>query len=282
MRNRTVVFGVVLVVAAVLVVVLAHGRSVGVDVDPKEVSLAEPAKIAVEKFMSTSGVEYEISRVELLPDGTKDYLVELEWVQLKDEKIYLWVAADGRRTQIAEGVGTRPVFERFEDQKAWFKCTFVADSFPVFPYYRIIRPWQNEAIEAPWFGSPKDASYRMSKNGLCYELEDVEKVEDGVRLAFRITGPAEGEVMAGGARPPLTIITESPGRVSLVLSNILSSPEVDALRGIEIDHATIENVLLADQNLEIVLGVPGKYSVVLCGSDSDADIQTLALLFAPK
>lgn len=280
--NAVVILALVMLmcISGVIVVSLLRGRptasSAGAEILP------EAARSAVDRFMATSAIEYQIGRVVRVPSTQTDYLVEMVWVMDKNERIYLWVDKEGKRTLMGEGVGVQPIYEKFEDGRAWFRCTMVADTFPTFPYYRATRPWENNALEAPCFTKPKDARYIISKDGLAYELTGVKATDEGISLSFKITGPKPGGVMAGGNRPPSTLITESGSKVTLVFSDVNANSRLAALKALSLKNARIESVATANGTLKVVIDVKTRYAIMLGSDEAKPDIETMRVLFSAR
>ena len=254
------------VFSAVLLLILSGAFLTGCR--PKVATTLPPEVTAAVAGFTQGDEQYSIERWMAADGGY--YLVELH-MSPTDENIYLWVSADGETADMFLGVAEYGTLASYVDGEARVLCTRVGDAYSAFPYYEISHPGKT-LEEKPFFKTATAGLYTASGSGLAYDLKAVDSTATSLDLLFMITGAEPGGGMAGGPRPPLCEITEtpgSPGSVTLRLSYVALGPgTLDAIRGFDQSSGKVTTATWVDGRLEVTFSVPWKYSVSFAHPDT--------------
>ena len=214
-------------------------------------------KAAVIRYMAQSNRADEILRIIEVNEGY--YLAELQ--PREGESFYLYVDKEGKEARPAVSHADRPVFSKCENGEVWFECNWMADNYAVFPYYNVTKPDPIQERKVPLFKPVGSHSYEVSHSGLAYAVRDVEVSSDGIFMQVDVTGPGKGGIMAGGARPPKTFITESEHTVTFRFQEIsLPEPLKERLLSYESPCARVIDIETHGDFTDVVVKITGDYS----------------------
>jgi hypothetical protein len=196
------------------------------------------------------------------------YLVEMHTSPM-EEHLYLWISSNGEATDVFLGVAENGTYADYSDGQVRILCNRIGDVYAAFPYYQIARPG-GKPEEAAFFKTANANSYVASSPGMAYELRKVTSTSGSLDLLFMITGPGPDGTMAGGSRPPVTRIIESPGSVTVRLWHVTLAPGTEeVIRAFSSDSAKLDGVSWSNGCLEMKFSVPWKYGITFVGEKVD-------------
>ena len=262
--RRQCLYGAKIVVSVILAASLAAcARTSGNGNPPAGVASAIKTQVGP-SLVYTPGKWWKLGN-----DGY--HLVELLISPANVERIYVWVDKANKVT-MASTFASAPVYEKFENGYAYFRCTMVADTLRTFPYYLAGMPGEEATRESFVFMVPDKSTFSMSSAGLAYELSGTSLDKNIIKLTFEITGGAKGGAVSGGMRPPKVRVSESGSRVTLTFSDVVSGEgSRQALQKMSASYGKVESASQDGDSLVVVLGVSGMYSLKIAPGDSSSN-----------
>jgi len=196
------------------------------------------------------------------------YLVEMN-MSPTQEHLYLWISSSGDATDVFLGVAENGTYADYSDGQVRILCNRIGDVYAAFPYYQIARPG-GKPEEAAFLKTANANSYVASSPGMAHELRKVTSTSGSLDLLFMITGPSPDGTMAGGSRPPVARIIESPGSLIVRLWHVALAPGTEeAIRAFSSGPAKLDSVSCSDGCLEMRFSVPWKYGITYLAEKVD-------------
>ncbi|MGE5484688.1 MAG: hypothetical protein ACM3X4_06700 [Ignavibacteriales bacterium] len=104
-------------------------------------------RTAVERDAHFRGQHYKIEQI--IDVSPHYYLAGIKMGPGLSDRLYVWVNKATKEVKPAARIPYKPVFDRFEDDCAWFLCSAYGDAFPAFPYYQVIRVGEDNELSSP-------------------------------------------------------------------------------------------------------------------------------------